>query len=759
MPATTGTRRPGVRRLAGGLAWLRRSVPTNTPPLTGMSARADRRRAQTPRSRLLARIGSFVAVCMLVVLVPAAPAFAGACTIAPTPEAPGQGVAGFFLPKPNPVPPAEDPFAPGAKTTPFEQFGLAGLSWYLYDPGCGGAVRDPSGSISSWAGRTLFIPAKAGVASVVAVSGAALHPTFLNAFDPLLKNLTDALHKAIFTPLAPLAVMLTGLLLLARSTRQRVSESTTAVGWAVLVMVVAAALFAYPLKAGHAADRAIGGAVGVVSRGLTSSNKPPAQQVADEMYNAFLYRMWLTGEFCDPDSNAARKFGPDILRAQAFNWSEAQQAARQGSGPLVLTHKALFDQTAGKVQSTDPVAYECLAGHSSAPLEASILGDLGILIMAPFLLMGGLILIAAYIIIRFAVILGPALLTAGAFFPLRGVVQAAVRVVTAALINSVVFTICTLFVIRVDTTVLDPATALPAWLRLVLLGVVTVVMWYLTRPFRKLTAMVTPRSFADSLSEAGASWRARAGSLLRRRARAEDIREAVEEAIDDTRQPERAGTDARMREEARGPVGMPRAIRVSAQRVARAEAIGYPSGGGFPAVSPAGVRGALPAPPGDTFAAILDGDGRPPVTAGPGAGRGSPLPSGRQRLPELSEPWLDEPERPDQVPVTGTGGDPYRGIAPVGPVAPVGSRRPEPYRDSPATTRQTAHPGPGRVPVQVSAEGLFDPAAPYRPNPEDSPPAAHQLRHVRPQVVDGEEVFQLYDPGADPLAGNDPWSR
>lgn len=762
--------RHGVGRMTGALVGLRRTVPGRRA-----GRRAGRGVTGAPRARLLARAASFVTVCMLVLLVPAAPALAGACTTAPTPETPAQGIAGFFLPRPDPVPPAADPFAPGAKTTAFEQFGLAGLSWYLYDPGCGGAVRDPSGSISSWAGRTLFIPAKAGVASLVAVSGAALQPGFLNAFDPLLKNLTDALHKAIFTPLAPLAVMLTGLLLMARSTRQRVSESTTAVGWAVLVMIAAAALFAYPLKAGHAADKAIGSAVGVVSRGLTSSNEPPARQVANEMYNAFLYRMWLTGEFCDPDSNAAKKFGPDILRAQAFNWSEAQRASQQGSGPLVLTHKALFDQTADKVKASDPVAYECLAGHSSAPLEASILGDLGILIMAPFLLMGGLILIAAYIIIRFAVILGPALLTAGAFFPLRGVVQAAVRVVTAALINSVVFTICTLFVIRVDTTVLDPSTRLPAWLRLVLLGVVTVVMWYLTRPFRKLTAMVTPRSFADSLSEAGAGWRARAGGLLRRRARSEDIREAVEEALEETRPPEPVGTDGRIREESRGPVSMPRRIRVPAQRVTRAEALGFGAGGvGIPATPldgvPVGARGALPGPPGDAFGVILESHDEPAPAVRAGPPRGALVPGGRgadpahQALGDPAHQPLGDPAGqalgvPDSALDLGPGGG-YRDterVITVAPGAPEAAGRP---RSAPARPARTDGPaGFARVPATPGAEGLFDPAAPYRPNPEDNAPPAHQLRHVKAQVVDGEEVYQLYDPGTDPLAGNDPWSR
>ena len=120
----------------------------------------------------------------------------GGCTTPPVPESPQQGIAGFFMSKPDPVPPAEDPFASGAKTTPFEQYGLAGLSWYTYDLGCGGAARDPSGSISTWAAQLMFIPAKATVAALTGVMQAALQPTYLAAFDPLLNNLVSQLRRA-----------------------------------------------------------------------------------------------------------------------------------------------------------------------------------------------------------------------------------------------------------------------------------------------------------------------------------------------------------------------------------------------------------------------------------------------------------------------------------------------------------------------------------------------------------------------------------
>ncbi|HST67408.1 MAG TPA: hypothetical protein VLM05_19705, partial [Mycobacteriales bacterium] len=488
----------------------------------------------------------------------------GGCTTPPTPESPQQGIAGFFMNKPDPVPATEDPFAANAKTSPFEQYGLAGLSWYTYDLGCGGAARDPSGSISTWAARLMFIPAKATVAALTGVSQAALEPTYLAAFDPLLSSLVAQLRKAVYTPLFPLAVMLTGLLLMAQATRQRVSESTTAIGWCVLVTVVAAALFAWPVRAGHAADTVISKGVGAVSTGITGEDGEPGDQVANLLYGPFLYRMWLMGEFCDPDSTGATKHGAALLQAQALTWQEAEQAKGNGTKVTDAKQKS-FDKVAGDVKDDDPAAYQCVAGHGSASLEASILADVGVLLMAPFLLIGGLILIAAYLVVRFAVIFAPALLTAGAFFPLRGIVVAAGRVVAAAVINGVLFTLCVLLVIRVDSAILDPSTALPAWLRLVLVGVVTVVMWYLTRPFRKLTTMVTTGRLAFAMGDR--SWYERGGGVFGRR-RGYDA--AV---IDD----DGVGTVLAPREESRGPAGMPRRAGPPAVVARTPETISVPS--------------------------------------------------------------------------------------------------------------------------------------------------------------------------------------
>jgi hypothetical protein len=651
----------------------------------------------------------------------------GGCTTPPPPESPQQGIAGFFMAKPDPLPATEDPFATGAKTTPFEQYGLAGLSWYTYDLGCGGAARDPSGSISTWAARLMFIPAKATVAALTGVMQAALHPTYLAAFDPLLNSLVGQLRRAVYTPLFPLAVMLTGLLLMAQATRQRVSESTTAIGWCLLVTVVAAALFAWPVKAGHAADAVISKGVGAVSAGITGQGGDPGDQVANMLYGPFLYRMWLMGEFCDPDSTGAQKHGSALLQAQALSWQEAQQAKSDGEKVTDAKQKT-FGDVAGNVKKDDPSAYECVAGHGSASLEASILADVGVLLMAPFLLIGGLILIAAYLVVRFAVIFAPALLTAGAFFPLRGIVIAAGRVVAAAIINGILFTLAVLLVIRVDSAILDPSTALPAWLRLVLVGVVTVVMWYLTRPFRKLTTMVTTGRLAFAMGDR--SWYERGGGFFGRR-------RGVDAAV-----VEDDGYAAVLtREEARGPAGMPRPSVAPVAVVARTPApITVPSTRLDADRSRTGTVGAAAAGAavGAAAGAAAAGGG------GSGAGSGSSAPrSGPSGGDRTAGRTAGPSTRGGARTPAGAGASgSSTGSARVGESVTVHSPPPSP--------RRRPAPSPVRAANRRLDEGLFDAGAPGRPAPEDD--ARGFLRPMRVEVAD-DELYRLFDPARPSRSG------
>ena len=120
---------PSVLRAAEQRQSRARTAP---PPGEGVRAAASVLRSAEQRqsrrgtvTRRVARVvGALVLGCTAVVVAPGtanAVPIVGGCTTPPTPESPRQGISGFFMSAPDPLPATEDPFAGGAKTTPFER--------------------------------------------------------------------------------------------------------------------------------------------------------------------------------------------------------------------------------------------------------------------------------------------------------------------------------------------------------------------------------------------------------------------------------------------------------------------------------------------------------------------------------------------------------------------------------------------------------------------------------------------------------------
>ena len=432
----------------------------------------------------------------LLLLTPSTAAAAfGDCKEAPTPEVPGRGLSGFFLNAPDRLPPAEDPFAPGATTTIYEQYGYAGLRWNTYDLGCGTDVaRSPDAVIgtamSNWA-MNLPISFAALTSSV---TGAAFQPTFLGVFDPMISHVSGTLYDRLFSPWMPVILVLVGVILLVRARRNSLASTAAAVGWAVVVLILAAVLFRWPVVAGHFADETVTSTVGGVVGGLNGNHDdtPPAVVASSTVHESVLYQNWLAGEFGDADSETARKYGPELFKAQALTWREAailENDPERGQ-QIIEDKQERFEEIAEQVQEEDPAAYEYLTGHQSdTRVGYAILGTVATLLALPFLLVSALLLIGSFLIVRLAVMLFPAFATLGLFPPARGIVINTGRVVGAALVNAVVFGVGAAVTVLGIGLILDPESRLPGWLAMVLMPIFSFVMWFALKPFRRLTTM------------------------------------------------------------------------------------------------------------------------------------------------------------------------------------------------------------------------------------------------------------------------------
>ena len=437
------------------------------------------------------------------------------CKESPNPDIPGQGLGAFFESPPDPLPPAEDPFARGARTTIYEQYGFAGLRWNAYDLGCGpDAARNPDAIIGTALSNWMMNGPISFSALTTSITRVAFEPTFLNVFDPTIKRVSNALHDSLFATWVPAVIALMGIVILLKARRHALATTAASIGWALMVVLVATAIFKWPIAAGHFADDTVTTTLGTVAGGINEHGHGtnPGVAVASSVQESIFYNSWLAGELGSTDSTTAKKYGPELFKAQALTWSEAaivEDDPARGE-QIIEAKKQRFGEVAAEIKSSDPVAYEHLMGkRSDTRVGYAILSSLGALLALPFLLVASLLLLGSFLIVRLAVMMFPAFATLGVFPAGRGLVLGVGRTVGAALVNAVIFGVGAAVTIRVIGLILDPASKLPGWLALVLMPLFSFVMWVALKPFRRLTTMVSPNAdpFHDGAGSVGTATR------------------------------------------------------------------------------------------------------------------------------------------------------------------------------------------------------------------------------------------------------------
>ncbi len=438
------------------------------------------------------------------------------CKQAPIPDSPGNGIAGFFGSEPKVLPPAEDPFARGATTTIYQQYGYAGLRWRTYDLGCGpDAMRNPDAVIGTSVSNWIMQAPLALTALTGSLTEVAFNPTFLDTFNPVVERVSTALHENLFATWIPAVLALLGMLIIFMARRSALASTAAAIGWAVIVVILATALFRWPIVAGNAADATVAATIGEAVGRLDGDarNTDPGVAVASQAHEAILYRSWVAGTLGSPDSATAKTYGPELFKAQAMSWREAAEAEKDPErGKRILEAKQQqWTKVADKIHSEDPEAYENLTGaRSETRVGYAVLAALGVFLSLPFLLLSSLLMLGCFFIVRLAVMLFPAFAILGIFPNSRGIVTGLGRTVAAAVVNAIIFGIGAGVTVAVLGILFHPGGGAPGWLSLVLMPLFSFIMWHALKPFRRLTTMVNPQAnhFGDMHSSMSSAKRA-----------------------------------------------------------------------------------------------------------------------------------------------------------------------------------------------------------------------------------------------------------
>lgn len=462
--------------------------------------------------RLLA--AAALAVGMLIVTPAAANALGPDCKDAPRPEAPGRGITGAFVDAPKDLPAGES-WQNGRPV--YSHYAYAGYRWNTYDLGCGADIaRNPGAVVGTEVANWLYEVPKFGVALTNFAIRTAYNPTFLDVFNPLVLNASEALRRALFDQWVGVFVLLLGATLLWRARALQLSSAATMAVWAVLVMILVAAVAQWPLRAGEITDDVVTSTLGSVNRGINGSTGgvDPADQAAQNLTSAVLFEQWKAGQFGDANSATANKYARAMWESQTLTWAEARTVSEDpdGRGKDLIEDKAkLYEDTAEKIKNEDPDAYAYLQGiRSSDRLGTAFIALFAAAVACPFLLMSSVLILAAYLIVRLAVIFLPAVATLGVAWQFRGMVKGLLNVVAAAVINCIVFGVGCAVAIYGIGILLSPTNGLAQALRLVMVALLTFIMWHLLRPFRRLTTMVSANhnvfgSAAGALGDTGRS--------------------------------------------------------------------------------------------------------------------------------------------------------------------------------------------------------------------------------------------------------------
>ncbi|MFI5752450.1 hypothetical protein ACIBBE_42890 [Streptomyces sp. NPDC051644] len=456
----------------------------------------------------------------------------GDCKAPPELEAPGQGILGWIDSGPDKAPAARNPKAANADAYIYEQYGYAGLRWSTYDLGCGGALRNPMSATDNWFANRVFTFSKAWTALTVVLRQYATSDDLFNSLNPVVEQATHAVRDAVYSPWIGTSLLLLGTVIIYQARKKNLPDVTSQIAWALLVMTVATGVASYPVEASKMADKAINSTISAIDQAFASvdlnssdsgSNQassngataiqasyradqggqaspystPSGDRVQDSsahgnmLVHSVLYQQWLRGELGDDDSTVARKYGFELFDAQALTWRETRLPDAERA-KVIHGKQQRFGELAEKIKDEDPTAYAHLTGKEDGRLGAAFIAQFQAAASNLFSMAADLVIIGGKLSLKFLVIMFPALAVIGLHRRSSGIVKTAFNSALAAVINVPVFAMGGAVDVLVVREISDPQLDIPAWLKVVLLLLVSYVLWKMLRPLTRLSAMFNP---------------------------------------------------------------------------------------------------------------------------------------------------------------------------------------------------------------------------------------------------------------------------
>ena len=541
--------------------------------LYGARRHVRRSRAGRPRGRRARTFSVMLIVSALlgIQIVIGVPAFADECGEAPIPERPGAGMVG-----------AIDPpgLNHGDPTTNYGKYSYAGSVWHVFDNNCvlSKTITDPNAVLDTWGGNQLFNVGK----NIVGATNS-LHYAMLSQ-DSMLKPLDNAVEHAAQTFynniyvrwFGPVALLLALLMFRYIWTGDLASMSRRGM-WALAGMWLGASVLVLGPLYGEV-DTLLLQKTSEVQAGFLPADKVDAQRntLPDALYDNVIYRNWLRGEFGDPDSPQAKKFGAELLNDQA--WAKTDIGAADDQAKVTAKQND-YKSLPGKLGS----AAGFFEGTEGSRTGDGFLALFQGLAYALFQLFAKASVLLAQVLLRVLLLAAPLIGLAAMVLPdlLPRVGKAAGAVLFNVLLLSALAGMDALLL----NLIFGAGSQLSLLAQMLLASLITIVFFMIGRPVRRMWQMVEL-----SVSAAGAGFPSSPSmfSRFRRRSKEPTAQERFWDEVRGNETAQREAADARVRPEA--SFGEATTVHATAQRMDRRtrarELNGAPGAQGAPALPP-----------------------------------------------------------------------------------------------------------------------------------------------------------------------------
>ena len=457
-----------------GAGWLPAVLVLTAAVLVGLRRRRRRDSARPSRRAALLLVTALVGGSVMLGQPAMAQPFD--CKEAPSPDRPGTGLVGSL------DPPTLSAGEPGSV---YNEVSYAGLVWFNYDLGCAGAAFNPASTTDTWLGNQTLNVAKFAVGGVnwshylISDGGQLLDP-----LDNLISKGTTAMYTAVFTTWIGPALLILAVLMLVLALRGDLAKQTQRAAFAVAALVVGSAAYLAPVQWSKAADPLLLDGVTQMQDGfLGQIGMGNRDTLPTVLVDQVIYQNWLRGEFGAPNVPQAQGLGRDLLRAQTF--TKAEVAEGKDTSTLADQKKADFATIAGKMGDR----YPYFQGKSGSRVGAGVLSLVEAMCIALFQLLSKVLVLVAMLMLRLLVMTAPAVAVVAVLKP--DILPALLRVAGAAIVNTLVVGALAGLHALLVVSLFRPDSGIDLWLALLVTGVVTVVLWAVARPFRRLVSMVS----------------------------------------------------------------------------------------------------------------------------------------------------------------------------------------------------------------------------------------------------------------------------